>query len=485
LIYKDVRGLGAGDVRVAEGDDASAPAGAKTSEAELPDGWEKIYSEEHGRHYYWHRPTKESSWEHPAGGDAGDEEADSEGALPEGWEKHFDAENNQWYYWNTQTKETSWDRPGAVPAAEEPAAEQEEAAPEQAEEEEEEDEDPDASAVLAQRRVWGEVLKWQGFFGWIIPEKEDVSKDLRPLLESQQDKIYLNWREVPEGVELKAGSPVSFLVYADDNGLGASDIRLRIPGERKEQPEEADVPEAPWKKGKGKGKKNADPLAKLERQWAKQDKQLGFATSKPSAGGRKRPAADMEEDLPPASREGPLLPGWEEQWSAEHGCHYYWHTATKQSSWDRPSMPLDDDEEEEMEAEAPVPMASKAATPLTPLMSRPGRTMTPVTPASRTKAGQSALAKDIAALNHAEAAAAKMIAPKGGGKGIRLNTAIHPSPKQPASKPPKGAFRPTIPGKGPGKGPSAAARPTMVAYPREKTPWVPIRAPMGKMGRVA
>lgn len=37
--------------------------------------------------------------------------------------------------------------------------------------------------------------------------------------------------------------------------------------------------------------------------------------------------------------EAPLLPGWGQVWSEEQQCYYYWHAATKQSSWDRPSMP--------------------------------------------------------------------------------------------------------------------------------------------------
>ena len=35
---------------------------------------------------------------------------------------------------------------------------------------------------------------------------------------------------------------------------------------------------------------------------------------------------------------GPLLPGWEQHWSQEHQHIYYWHAATRRSSWDRPAM---------------------------------------------------------------------------------------------------------------------------------------------------
>mmetsp|Transcript_62411 Transcript_62411/g.203700 ORF Transcript_62411/g.203700 Transcript_62411/m.203700 type:complete len:586 (+) Transcript_62411:63-1820(+) len=404
LLYKDIRGLGAGDVRaLPEGD---LPGGGAADEADagggapLPAGWAKIWSEDHERFYYWHGLSKEASWEHPgaavaaAVGGKGAPGAAAGGlrgeASPlEGWEKHYDTTNKEWYWWNRHTKESSW----------------EEAADEDAAEDDEDQAEPSAEAkaaaangapILAQRRVKGRVAKWQGFFGWVTPEG-DLGEGLK-----HEDKIYLNWREVPEGLDLKVGSEVDFLLFADDNGLGAADVRLRQEGQDDEEEEANGSGKAQGKGGKGKrgkGKKGgkegeaADPLARLERQWAKQDRQLGLAEPSQAKRGQKRKAD--EEESPEDRRQGPLLPGWEELWSEEHSCYYYWHKATKQAAWERPAMPLDDDGEEEgeedefgsdgangeaLEGAGKQQGASYLATPLTPMAGKPG-SMTPLTPA--------------------------------------------------------------------------------------------------------
>mmetsp|Transcript_114632 Transcript_114632/g.309615 ORF Transcript_114632/g.309615 Transcript_114632/m.309615 type:complete len:759 (+) Transcript_114632:69-2345(+) len=381
VLYKDIRGLGAGDVRaLPEGD---LPGGGAADEADagggapLPAGWAKIWSEDHERFYYWHGLSKEASWEHPgaavgaAVGGKGAPGAAAGGlrgeASPlEGWEKHYDTTNKEWYWWNRHTKESSWEEPGSRDAGDE------EAADEAAAEDDEDQAEPSAEAkaaaangapILAQRRVKGRVAKWQGFFGWVTPEG-DLGEGLK-----HEDKIYLNWREVPEGLDLKVGSEVDFLLFADDNGLGAADVRLRQEGQDDEE-EEGNGSGKVKGKGKGKGKRGkgkkggkegeaADPLARLERQWAKQDRQLGLAEPFQAKRGQKRKAD--EEESPEDRRQGPLLPGWEELWSEEHSCYYYWHKATKQAAWERPAMPLDDDGEEEGEEdeqeEEPAPVA--------------------------------------------------------------------------------------------------------------------------------
>merc|ERR1719373_1172656 len=105
-------------------------------------------------------------------------------------------------------------------------------------------------------------------------------------------------------------------------------------------------------------------MARLEKQWAKQDRLLGVAPEKAAGAKRKRPEDDAEDEAGGEEKEGPLLPGWEQHWSDEHSCYYYWHKATKQSSWERPAMPVDDDDE------APAP---SAATPRTPMAAGAGR----------------------------------------------------------------------------------------------------------------
>merc|ERR1711924_206953 len=79
--------------------------------------------------------------------------------------------------------------------------------------------------------------------------------------------------------------------------------------------------------------------------------------------------------------DGPLLPGWEEGWSEEHQCHFYWHKATKQSSWERPAVP----DVTNVPVIPPGMSRPKVATPMTPLVNKPGTSMTPITPSSSTK----------------------------------------------------------------------------------------------------
>merc|ERR1712176_1625477 len=70
-------------------------------------------------------------------------------------------------------------------------------------------------------------------------------------------------------------------------------------------------------------------------------------------------------------------------------CFYYWHKSTKVAAWERPSMPVDEDEEDEeekvWEGEGAETGAPHMATPFTPLVSQPGRAMTPETPVAAQK----------------------------------------------------------------------------------------------------
>merc|ERR1719331_3085420 len=114
---------------------------------------------------------------------------------------------------------------------------------------------------------------------------------------------------------------VDFMLYEDDNGLAASDVKL--PGE-----------------AKAVGSKHAAVASSLRQRWAREDEATAGDAAEAAA------AAEQGDD---EENEGPLLPGWEQMWSDEHEAHYYWHKATKVSSWERPAMPvgLDDEDEEE------------------------------------------------------------------------------------------------------------------------------------------
>jgi len=382
LLYLDKRGLGAGDIRDADAEEAQRPqagvadVAAAGEDEVLPEGWEKIWSEEHSEYYYWNKIAKEASWVPPEVEEGAEEEDDGE--LPEGWTKNFDPDHNEYYYWHAPTKTTTWERPRK--AAEE--------APEDEEEEPAKEAEPEVrpaaeGPVLGQTRVKGRVEKWQGFFGWIRPT-EELSDELKPLLENRQDKVYCNWRDVQEGTTIKAGSLVDFLLYADDNGLGASDVRLQKDG--KDGQEEVKAP-APAKGRNNKRGPPKDAVELLAEQWARQDAQLmrgaGEAEEREAAGAAELPALGVAECT--TDEDAPLLPGWEQVWSEEHACFYYWHKTAKQASWDRPCMPVDPRESRKdkvWEGEGAEEGASRMATPITPVLSQAGKEITPLTPAT-------------------------------------------------------------------------------------------------------
>mmetsp|Transcript_65600 Transcript_65600/g.182431 ORF Transcript_65600/g.182431 Transcript_65600/m.182431 type:complete len:456 (-) Transcript_65600:86-1453(-) len=337
IVYSDGRGLGGQDVRVVE----ALAEDVRKPDATLPNGWEKYWSAEHEEHYYWNRQTKEASWMHPSG----------EENLPAGWTKEYDADREEWYYWHKPTRTAQWERPEAAATPEEEAA-----AADNKPEEAAEDTAPTETPLLGQMRKQGIVTAWHGFFGWMSP-LDDLGPDLRPLLERNEDKIYINWRDVQGGAKLKVGSHVDFTLYADGSGVCAADVRLFKEGQQAPEVSAADV-----------------AANELEERWAEQDAE---AAERAAA---KAPAHGLAELSAAPDDEGDLLPGWEQVWSDEHGCNYYWHKATQQSSWDRPSLPREDDEDTDgnlgggkvWEGEGTEEGAAKRQTPLTPMNAKPG-----------------------------------------------------------------------------------------------------------------
>jgi cold shock CspA family protein len=364
FVYADARGLGAEDIGI-----ASAGKQSNDAEGPLPEEWEKHWSAEHQTYYFWNQHTKETSWERPTGPSGGG----GEDKLPPGWSKEFDSARDAWYWWHKPTRTAQWEKPEA-PATQEtdtPEPETEQAAePEPAQ-------PPADEQVLGQQRMQGIVTKWHGFFGWISP-LQNLSEDLKALCERNQERIYVNWRDVKEGVNLKVGSHVSFTLSVDDNGLAAVEVRLHVDGEVAEKPT---------------GNTTIGQAIHSEP-----------ATDEPSFG-----LADLQVGPEDDSASGPLLPGWEQQWSEEHQCNYYWHAATKTSSWERPCVPEDGDSSRDRkiwDGEGAEEGAAHLATPMTPLVSKAGRSMTPITPGS---------AKGAAVLNTAPANSANVKAPESAG----------------------------------------------------------------------
>eukprot|EP00933_Yihiella_yeosuensis_P052167 TRINITY_DN50180_c0_g1_i1.p1 TRINITY_DN50180_c0_g1~~TRINITY_DN50180_c0_g1_i1.p1 ORF type:complete len:613 (-),score=134.24 TRINITY_DN50180_c0_g1_i1:85-1923(-) len=389
LLYSDAQGLGASDLIPIEKVKAETSIASQAKDRPLPAGWKKVWSEEHNQHYFWNSETKESSWTRP---DLTEEEAqqaqnadaeqneDEEKPLPEGWTRVWDPERDHWYYWHKATRTASWERPAEEEEGRNEGQDQEQEEDGDDDEYDEGDEEMDDSGdadVLAQQRVNGKIVDWSGISGWIRPQK-DLSGDLHPLLHNSEDRIYVNWRDVQKSLHPEVGALVDFLVYADDNGLGAKDVRPQgelqdLAKTRQQQPRNGG-------KRRRRGSANSDPLAQLEKQWAKQDANLGV---KPGVVKMEQEAFEWpsKEEV-----EGPLLPGWVEKWSKVHESAYYWHEPTGQSTWDRPSMPINVDDEDDggnannTASKAPVSRTTDKATPLTPLTAEPGRAMTPLTP---------------------------------------------------------------------------------------------------------
>jgi hypothetical protein len=362
FVYADEKGLGAGDIRSLEGGMAMAVevgGGHGLAQVDvLPEGWERVWSEEHQEYYWWNKATKKSSWTKPSV-----REDDDEDKLPKGWKKVWSDEHEEYYYWHKETKQSSWD----APAREQPEDGEEEAPAE----EEEEPEDAEAAArakkapVLGQQRIPGHVSEWEGFFGWIVPTKKLVP-ELQGPLEQSNGKIYVNWRDVQKELKMKVGLEVEFSPFLDDNGIGAKDVGL--PHALLEE-EEAALAEL---------RDGIDELDRAVEQWAREDARKEIQSKGMKAAMRPVESVEDQDEV----EAWPLLPGWEELWSEEHGCLYYWHKKTKTSSWERPAVapaPGSREEKKFWEGEGAEEGAARTATPITPVAGQPG-SMTPYTP---------------------------------------------------------------------------------------------------------
>eukprot|EP00811_Abedinium_folium_P004159 NODE_13827_length_1144_cov_5.941003.p1 GENE.NODE_13827_length_1144_cov_5.941003~~NODE_13827_length_1144_cov_5.941003.p1 ORF type:complete len:257 (+),score=77.48 NODE_13827_length_1144_cov_5.941003:81-773(+) len=201
--------------------------------------------------------------------------------------------------------------------------------------------------------------------------------------------------------------------------------------------------------------------------------------------------------------DGPLLPGWEQQWSDDHHCRYFWHKATRQSSWERPAVPTETAVKSGVanrplmdklwDGEGAEEGAAHMATPMTPMVSSSGKSMTPLTPGSSVGAvAAGAVQNSSAGFRAAQAAGIFR------GRGLTETPAPQklprpqsaPGPRQPAvligQKPgatprPAAAAQQQRPGM-PGKAPVAATKPGTPAKPA--TMYAP-RAPMPAAGTPA
>jgi len=98
--------------------------------------------------------------------------------------------------------------------------------------------------LVSEARATGALLEWRGTFGWIQPS-EPVE---HPQAAKNRGKVYLSQEDVAEDLP-GLGALVSFLVYADSNGVGACDCRV---AEEEEEEDAEDITNGDWYTGGGR-----------------------------------------------------------------------------------------------------------------------------------------------------------------------------------------------------------------------------------------
>lgn len=73
----------------------------------------------------------------------------------------------------------------------------------------------------------GQVLEWNGKFGWIQPEVPVEHE----LAHKHRGKIYVSSSDLTGAAELVVGIAVKFVLYSDSSGLGAQDVVFLSKGE--------------------------------------------------------------------------------------------------------------------------------------------------------------------------------------------------------------------------------------------------------------
>lgn len=87
--------------------------------------------------------------------------------------------------------------------------------------------DPDVRTAVGDERMTGRVKSWKGKFGWLTADK--VLHD--PPGARHKGWVFVSSKDLVGATVLQPGERVSFLVYVDGQGNGASDVQL-LPKER-------------------------------------------------------------------------------------------------------------------------------------------------------------------------------------------------------------------------------------------------------------
>jgi len=112
-----------------EQSEPNSEAVVREDQKDLPDGWERVWSEEENRYYYTNRKTGGSSWTKPkvyniesleddnqqgeAQDDNDEETSEEEQDLPPGWEAVWSKDKERYYYHNSETGKSTWVKPEA------------------------------------------------------------------------------------------------------------------------------------------------------------------------------------------------------------------------------------------------------------------------------------------------------------------------------------------------------------------------------------
>jgi len=83
-----------------------------------------------------------------------------------------------------------------------------------------------ADASPGDSRVLGTAKSWKGRFGWIIPDRHiPASPGMK-----HKGWVYAEAKDIENASELRLGDRVSFVVYRDSKGIGASKVRVERDG---------------------------------------------------------------------------------------------------------------------------------------------------------------------------------------------------------------------------------------------------------------
>jgi len=208
---------------------------------------------------------------------------------------------------------------------------------------------PDRKRV-SWKRFQGKVLSFNKKFGWIHSSEEIVHE----ANQKHKGRLYLASDDVSEEVreKLTPGTQVSFIAYADAQGLGAEQVKLHG-GASKVGPATKAAPKAEPAVSKAAPKAAAEKAAGRGGAGKAAGKAQGPTPKNGSVAGVQKTIVKNTSPAPKVAAVKKLTPSpkagfrgagasdslpqfWEEHWSDEYSVSYFWNSKTKESRWARP-----------------------------------------------------------------------------------------------------------------------------------------------------